>query len=141
MPARATEWRGYMVPVVAACRRIKDGEDLADSDLDILNPAPKAGDWIMRRGLEIRVLDPEEAEKIQRDAGFQVCRRCGCSELDPCEPDSCSWVADDLCSSCTGEEDADETPADRERKRQVEKAQAAADRIRDRRGDHANRKD
>jgi hypothetical protein len=30
---------------------------------------------------------------------FRFCRRCGCSDLDPCQG-GCSWVAPDLCSAC-----------------------------------------
>ena len=35
--------------------------------------------------------------------GIQACCICGCSETDPCDTEhgeGCSWVADDLCSSC-----------------------------------------
>lgn len=39
-----------------------------------------------------------------RRMGFELggprCRVCGCTEERACEPDSCSWVEDDLCSSC-----------------------------------------
>jgi len=29
-----------------------------------------------------------------------VCRACGCSQNDACQPFSCSWVEPDLCSAC-----------------------------------------
>lgn len=31
---------------------------------------------------------------------FQVCRRCGCTDEHGCA-EACSWVEEDLCSSCT----------------------------------------
>lgn len=31
--------------------------------------------------------------------GRRICRICGCWELEACET-GCSWVAEDLCSSC-----------------------------------------
>jgi hypothetical protein len=30
----------------------------------------------------------------------QVCRVCGCSQNDACQPFSCAWVEPDLCSAC-----------------------------------------
>jgi len=30
----------------------------------------------------------------------EVCRGCGCSQWDPCVPDSCHWIEPDLCSAC-----------------------------------------
>ena len=56
--------------------------------------------------------NPELMEKDDAEAcgcycpkmdGGSVCRVCGCSEEDACE-DGCSWVEDDLCSACQGEE-------------------------------------
>ena len=43
-----------------------------------------------------------------------VCRVCGCSWFDPCDP-PCSWVEPDLCSACVDsisapEEDAGSRP-------------------------------
>ena len=37
----------------------------------------------------------------------RLCRTCACSQWDPCVTDlrgsgSCHWVAEDLCSACTG---------------------------------------
>jgi hypothetical protein len=29
----------------------------------------------------------------------EICRECGCSEADPCEP-PCWWAAPELCSAC-----------------------------------------
>ena len=36
-------------------------------------------------------------------AGRQVCRVCGCWDLEPCMNDwgTCWWVEPDLCSFCT----------------------------------------
>ncbi len=31
----------------------------------------------------------------------EVCRGCGCSELDPC-PGGCAWAEPDLCTNCVG---------------------------------------
>lgn len=30
----------------------------------------------------------------------QVCRVCGCTEKNACQPYGCSWVKEDLCSAC-----------------------------------------
>ena len=45
-------------------------------------PEPLA-DWLSRR------LEPR----------LGVCHRCGCTDLDPCEP-PCHWVEAHLCSAC-----------------------------------------
>ncbi|ACB80888.1 hypothetical protein Mpop_2733 [Methylorubrum populi BJ001] len=34
-----------------------------------------------------------------------VCRRCGGSQNDACQPHSCAWVAEDLCSECATAEE------------------------------------
>lgn len=39
----------------------------------------------------------------------QVCRVCGCSELNACDP-PCWWVSPGLCSACLGNEMKPETP-------------------------------
>lgn len=41
----------------------------------------------------------------------QVCRRCACSELDPCvdevSHDTCAWAEPDLCTACAARPLAD----------------------------------
>jgi hypothetical protein len=34
----------------------------------------------------------------------RICRICGCWELGACHP-PCRWVAEDLCSACTEQDD------------------------------------
>lgn len=38
------------------------------------------------------------ARCLAEEAGVQVCRVCGCTDLAACSP-PCSWVEADLCSS------------------------------------------
>jgi hypothetical protein len=49
----------------------------------------------------------EEAELASEDGKPRIpallgpiCRSCGCSQCDACQPLSCSWVEPDLCSAC-----------------------------------------
>ena len=46
------------------------------------------------------------ADKIDQIIPDQVCRKCGCSHLDPCfdeiSGEPCSWADADLCSACEG---------------------------------------
>lgn len=45
---------------------------------------------------------PEGAPQVASALG-PICRTCGCSERDSCQPLGCSWVEPDLCSSCLPE--------------------------------------
>jgi hypothetical protein len=41
----------------------------------------------------------------------QVCRVCGCTDINPC-PGGCSWVEEDLCSACAGEAENEDSDAE-----------------------------
>lgn len=45
---------------------------------------------------------PQRERDRAKASGEQVCRVCGCSDLDAC-PGGCAWVAPDLCSACEGD--------------------------------------
>ena len=61
--------------------------------------------------LDIAVREAASQGAFQDEAGTpllplgfgRICRGCGCSQEDACDP-SCSWVEDDLCSVCGGVE-------------------------------------
>lgn len=66
---------------------------------------------------EVRVLkysfrfDAGVLRRLERGEQARICRRCGCSEFDPCVDDHnqpCSWAAVDRCSACKPEETAHE---------------------------------
>jgi len=46
----------------------------------------------------------QEPVRIDKD-GFVRCRVCGCTESDACA-DMCSWIEQDLCSTCSRAVDA-----------------------------------
>jgi len=47
------------------------------------------------------------AKKNDPDTDEWKCRRCGCTEFDPCFTDDgpCSWIEENLCSACVTTED------------------------------------
>lgn len=45
---------------------------------------------------------------LDQVANEQVCRVCGCTEDNACQPDSCYWVEKDLCSACVEDNQEDE---------------------------------
>lgn len=49
---------------------------------------------------ELITLERQVGEVIAPEvAGERKCRLCGCTDLHGC-PEGCSWVEEDLCSSC-----------------------------------------
>lgn len=50
-----------------------------------------------------RVLPDDDVEPPVPALLGQLCRQCGCSQLDACWP-SCSWAKEDLCSACAERE-------------------------------------
>ena len=90
---------------------------MVDGSLDQGKPWDRAADHfadlcVLGDRLDIVVLETASLGALLRDAdgrpllplGFgRICRGCGCSQDDACEP-SCSWVEDDLCSVCGGVE-------------------------------------
>ncbi len=72
-----------------------------------LNRAGAAADELLIRELQSTFVEHIERSAIENADGEPllpsrlgpVCRRCGCSELDACQP-SCSWAEPDLCSAC-----------------------------------------
>lgn len=56
-------------------------------------------------------------DDLRRTPGLsapRICRRCACTEYDPCRDRLCHWVAADLCSSCPEPEPGKATPIDDE---------------------------
>lgn len=82
---------------VLACRFISDNFDCpaADADADFpecsgeLDECGNVDRW---KCWQRHFLDHVKSE--------QVCRVCGCTENNACQPYGCSWVEEDLCSAC-----------------------------------------
>lgn len=91
------EW-AYAATVTAQCEG--DGGDSAAEracvaavdavELQVLD--------ILADSMPVGLIAPDDPEVAVPEAVGQVCRKCGCTEGDPCFP-SCHWVEQDLCSN------------------------------------------
>jgi hypothetical protein len=76
-------------------------EQIAISDTAMLR-------WRHASDTALKQMDPPDPGKQRILAGpdlavlsIRACRRCGCTDVSACEG-GCAWVADDLCSRCSG---------------------------------------
>lgn len=89
------DWQAYTLPVDVAARQVAADEVGVFTHYG--QPA-RPGDWLIRESGYVRLADFAEADALRR-GDLRVCRKCGCSQLDACD-DGCTWIAEDLCSSC-----------------------------------------
>lgn len=78
------ERRGQMMRAAAAAERLCD---------DLLRPS-------VLQSIDEALLNDETGFPRLPSVLGHVCRACGCSEMDACQPFSCFWVETDLCSAC-----------------------------------------
>lgn len=89
-------------------RFLDDGTGLLGSRAESFGRAADAAEMVVIGVLQQNFVDYVAREPLSDEAGFPrlpsllgpVCRSCGCSEGDACQPFSCSWVEPDLCSAC-----------------------------------------
>jgi hypothetical protein len=89
------------VPAVSAAAR---AEWLRQIESDLVPVPDTLAAAIAETGLmrfDADMLDRLADHYTRRDTwnDLSVCRACGCSEWDACEP-ACHWVEPDLCSGC-----------------------------------------
>ncbi|SDU42173.1 hypothetical protein [Jiangella alkaliphila] len=77
-----------------------------------VTPLPRREPGATRVGGWLPPLDDPRVTRYPDQPAAQVkkrsCRECGCTDDDACEG-GCSWVEPDLCSTCGGPADRDET--------------------------------
>lgn len=112
LPAEAMELIGAVaIDLVAArqavWRMVEDGEHYPDRRQQ-LTRAASAAERLADDLLRQHVVEAIGEDALVDETGFPrlpatlgpVCRSCGCTQLDACQPFSCSWVEPDLCSAC-----------------------------------------
>lgn len=112
LSAEAMEQIGSIaLELVAAwhCRQrsYEDGALFGDRNAALLRAADASGPLLLDL-LRQAFVEHVDETRLNDESGFPllpamlgpVCRGCGCSQLDACQPFSCAWVEPDLCSAC-----------------------------------------
>lgn len=89
-------------------RVAEDGEHYADRRDQLLRAATE-GEQLCIDLLRQHFVESVDEAELNDAIGFprlpsmigRVCRACGCSQSDACQPFPCSWVEPDLCSACS----------------------------------------
>lgn len=121
LSSEATEQIGSLaLELVAAwhCREraFEDANVFGDRAPPLLRAA-EASEQLVIELLKQAFAETDAVDAVNDPTGFpllpvslgQVCRVCGCSEMDACQPFSCSWVEPDLCSACAASTEAGAT--------------------------------
>jgi len=90
-------------------RLIEDGDSLSPA---VFRAAEAYDDVLLMDRLREAFVEAVPRETLEADDGGPrfpsatgaICRRCGCSGHDPCQP-RCYWAEPDLCSACDDETD------------------------------------